>query len=109
VSSKRPKTDRELLAELEGVAARIAAMSESLADATARRDFLIVALQRRGLSLRQIGAAAGVHHTRVRQLSRDAATAAKDAGLRRMHPKGKRGRPPEPPAGPDGTSTALEP
>jgi hypothetical protein len=36
----------------------------------ARRDFLVIACYRRGIPLRRIADAAGVHYTRIRQLTR---------------------------------------
>jgi hypothetical protein len=77
------RSEAGLLAELEAIAAKHRALADELQKIQSRRDFLIVALYRRGSSLRKIAAAAGLHYTRVRQLARAASAVADRAGVRK--------------------------
>ena len=62
----------ELLARLERLAATRAELLASLKAVVAQRDRLAVTLYRRGVSLRVIARAGGLHYTRIRQLVAEA-------------------------------------
>jgi hypothetical protein len=81
------RSDAALLAELEAIAARRKAILQELAGIHRRRDLVMIALYRRGCSLRKIAAAAGIHYTRVRQIITDVDMVSSRAGLAKIHPK----------------------
>lgn len=60
---------------------------DELARTRTRRDFLIVAAYRRGISIRVIADAAGVHFTRVAQLVADARRVADESGMKPIRPR----------------------
>lgn len=61
-------TDREdLLDHIEMAAARVETARVALAEKLERRDALIRIARSRGISLREIGEAANLHHTAVRK------------------------------------------
>lgn len=82
--AKTTKADVRALEQLAKTRDQIGQLSDELERIRARRDFLIVAAYRRGISLRVIGQAAGVHHTRVRQLGKEADDVAKANNLKPM-------------------------
>jgi hypothetical protein len=83
------KADRAALERLEVNRAQWEQLIAEMTRIRGRRDFLIVAAYRRGLSFRRIAAAAGVHYTRVAQLVADADQVVAEAGLTPITRKGK--------------------
>lgn len=81
--------DQKALADLTQLAAAHKEAQAIASALRARRDFQVVACYRRGISLRKIAAAAGLHFTRVRQLALDAADVAEAAHLKAINRKGK--------------------
>ena len=69
--AKTTRRDTRALERLVASAAEHRKTAHELERIRSRRDFLIVACYRRGISLRVIADAAGVHYTRVRQITRD--------------------------------------
>jgi hypothetical protein len=86
------KADRAALERLEAIRADWERMAAEMQRLRARRDFLIVAAHRRGISTRRIADAVGVHFTRVAQLAADAAQVARDTGLTPITRKGNKSR-----------------
>lgn len=72
----------ESLGQLADAANRYQVVDALADELRARRDFLVIACYRAGVPVRQIAKAAGVHYSRVQQLTRDAADAAEGQGLR---------------------------
>jgi hypothetical protein len=98
--SKR-NNDADALAALAEVANQYQVLAALSDEIRARRDFLAVGCYRRGIPLRQIAKAAGVHYTRIRQLTGAATDAAATNRLKlakkgRMDPGGRPPRSPRP-------------
>jgi hypothetical protein len=72
------------------VTARRRELALAIDELTARRDFLIIALYRRGVPLRQIARSAGLHYTRIRQLAAAAQEVEATSGVTNVPPSAER-------------------
>jgi hypothetical protein len=84
-------TEEDHLEELRRLAGRAEELLEEFRLIRMRRDLLILALFRRGVSLRTMARASGIHYTRVRQLIAESVKTVERTDLSPAQPrKGKR-------------------